>query len=577
MNYREYEMKLYTQVSYFQSLLSYEGYGVGPWKDALQRMARTLENRRFLVAVVGSFNRGKSCFVNALLGRPVLPVDCLPTTATLSRITYGDRPQASLCFFDGREEPVEIEYLAEYITKLTKESAQQTREIKEAVVAYPTLLCNSGIDILDTPGLNDETDMDAITLTHMQDIDLAIVLVTAESPFDMIERDFTLKLLENSQICQIIFVISKIDCVRPKEREKLLHYLPQRIKEAVWERLLEVHGEDSPEAERYRQIFTELPVFPVSSLDALDALGCNDMELYEKSGFAELNRQLPALLLRSQNRNLFLNSANKLIRISQKNRQWIQERANQRPAWEKHYAALRQCFRMLCEQGIDDWDYEEDIVSALPDVQREWDACRNQFAALEGAFDKGPSAIQETVSGMIKALQSQWNEQFRQREMEQIENRAAARRDALCEKLRSLLAQSHAMLLEDMEQPLVEFQAAFALPQLQAQPFQWHFDPQIPITTLQDLLNHLSSAVQGSLEYYGKQRRAALVPMLREAKSHLKEATFKLLSTLDGTTQTITEKLCLNQTSPWLLDQLKALEDQTSELKGRYLQVLADG
>ena len=48
------------------------------------------ENKSFSVAIVGEFNRGKSTFINALLGRDILPSDILPCSATLNPVNYED-------------------------------------------------------------------------------------------------------------------------------------------------------------------------------------------------------------------------------------------------------------------------------------------------------------------------------------------------------------------------------------------------------------------------------------------------------------------------------------------------------
>jgi ribosome biogenesis GTPase A len=87
--------------------------------DVLERVA----NKSFSVAVVGEFNRGKSTFINALLGIDILPADIVPTTATLNRVTYGITPIAKVIFKDGREKDIAIDKLKNYITKLTPESA----------------------------------------------------------------------------------------------------------------------------------------------------------------------------------------------------------------------------------------------------------------------------------------------------------------------------------------------------------------------------------------------------------------------------------------------------------------------
>ena len=55
-----------------------------------------LEDERFTLVVLGEFNHGKSTFVNALLGRDILPTGITPTTATLNHIVFADPPYAKV-------------------------------------------------------------------------------------------------------------------------------------------------------------------------------------------------------------------------------------------------------------------------------------------------------------------------------------------------------------------------------------------------------------------------------------------------------------------------------------------------
>lgn len=114
------------------------------FKDLLPRLDCTALS----VAVVGEFKRGKSTFINALLGHPLLPADVKPTTAVMTRIRHGTPRRAFVRFRDGREEPIDPNRLADYVTQLT--------DIVEAVVTYPLPFCGGvQAEFIDTPGLND--------------------------------------------------------------------------------------------------------------------------------------------------------------------------------------------------------------------------------------------------------------------------------------------------------------------------------------------------------------------------------------------------------------------------------------
>ncbi len=78
----------------------------------IEETLKRIENHSFSVAVVGEFKRGKSTFINALLGKEILPADIAPTSATLNRVTHGLRPRVQVIFRDDRVEEVPIDQMA---------------------------------------------------------------------------------------------------------------------------------------------------------------------------------------------------------------------------------------------------------------------------------------------------------------------------------------------------------------------------------------------------------------------------------------------------------------------------------
>jgi ribosome biogenesis GTPase A len=65
---------------------------------ALADLARSIAqlDGLFLLVVVGEFNSGKSAFINALLGRPILPEGVTPTTAEINVLAYGSEETSQL-------------------------------------------------------------------------------------------------------------------------------------------------------------------------------------------------------------------------------------------------------------------------------------------------------------------------------------------------------------------------------------------------------------------------------------------------------------------------------------------------
>lgn len=172
MDYKDYEFQVYGMLVRLQQLLEplHLTQQAQAWLNQIHKELLRIKTRRFRVAVVGEFRRGKSSFVNALLGREILPVDALPTTATINRITYGPIPKASLYYKDGSVVEVPIESLADYVTKLTAEAQDYASRIAEAVVEYPSIFCQNYVDLIDTPGMNDVEAMNQVTLAQLESI-----------------------------------------------------------------------------------------------------------------------------------------------------------------------------------------------------------------------------------------------------------------------------------------------------------------------------------------------------------------------------------------------------------------------
>src|SRR5687767_13257512 len=70
-----------------------------------------LANDRFFVVVVGEFNHGKTTFINAILGRAILPVGVTPTTAVIHEIRHGEAPEATAVLESGERKPLGLEDL----------------------------------------------------------------------------------------------------------------------------------------------------------------------------------------------------------------------------------------------------------------------------------------------------------------------------------------------------------------------------------------------------------------------------------------------------------------------------------
>ena len=101
------------------------------------------------------------------------------------------------------------------MTKLDEEKEAQAAKVEEAVVYYPCKFCQNGVDIVDTPGLNDDERMTRITEEIIPKLDVVIMVLVPDNPFSISEADFVLNKLMTSDLGRLLFLVNKIDTVRP--------------------------------------------------------------------------------------------------------------------------------------------------------------------------------------------------------------------------------------------------------------------------------------------------------------------------------------------------------------------------
>lgn len=284
-----------------------------------KQIIKKLSNNSFSIAVVGEFKRGKSTFINGLLGVDILPADILPTTATINRVTYDLTAKAKIIFRDGREEFIALEQLKDYVTNLTVESSQQALAIKEAVVYYPVPFCrDNNLEIIDTPGLEDSNDLTEITCSVLPQIDAAIFVMMAQSPLSATELNFLTETLLTQDLGKVMFVITGIDrCPSVQAATKLITYIKQRLQQKILEYAQSTLDPNSPQYHAYLHKIGKLKVFGISASMALQGKkDCNE-ELLEQSQIRVFETALRNFLEQEKGLIVLLTAVNKAIAFCQ--------------------------------------------------------------------------------------------------------------------------------------------------------------------------------------------------------------------------------------------------------------------
>lgn len=271
----------------------------------IRRAAEDISTRRYSAAVIGEFRRGKSSLINALIGADILPTDILATTAAVTRVRYGIERKIYINFKDGHHEERSVEELVDFATKLDKQKETMALSINDITVYYPSVLCKNHIEILDTPGLNDNEAMSEATLGVIGDVDAAIVVVSARLPLSLTEQNLIIDLLKQQGIRHLIFVVTFIDDFRREsEKNKIIEFIENRIKTEVLEQALCAFEGDRTLEKKAASILKSPVIYGVSSRQAMDGFINDDMELLEKSRFPKFKEELLRILTAAQSEDI---------------------------------------------------------------------------------------------------------------------------------------------------------------------------------------------------------------------------------------------------------------------------------
>ncbi len=189
-----------------------------------------LEEERFHLVVLGEFNHGKTTFVNALLGAPVLPAGVTPTTAVIHHLVHGSTPSAAAVSHDGTRLALTVSELGDYVVG-GKAARDDVRYVE---VRHPAPLLAGGVVLVDTPGVNDlNLSRAEITYSYIPRADAVLFLLDAGQILKESERAFLEQKLLAASRDKVLFVVNKIDLLSPAEREEALAYATTNLARLV--------------------------------------------------------------------------------------------------------------------------------------------------------------------------------------------------------------------------------------------------------------------------------------------------------------------------------------------------------
>ena len=201
--------------------------------DDLANVQAGLEQGVFRLLVLGDMKRGKSTFLNALMGENLLPSDVNPCTAILTVLRYGPEKQVTVHFTDGKSsEVLDFKTFKQRYTidpseaKQMEESRQEAfPDVSHAVVTYPLPLLEHGVEIVDSPGLNDTEARNQLSLNYLANCHAVLFVLRATQPCTLAERRYLENYIKDRGL-SVFFLVNAWDQVKeslidPDDAEEL--------------------------------------------------------------------------------------------------------------------------------------------------------------------------------------------------------------------------------------------------------------------------------------------------------------------------------------------------------------------
>lgn len=185
-----------------------------PLKDReLQAMEEQLKQDVYDVVVCGEVKKGKSSFINAVIGEVILPVNTEVATSQVFRIVNSDKESYELVFMDETRKSINKEDLARYGSQVAA-NADGTPMFASSIdyieIHYPITFLPKNIAIVDTPGIGAVyADHERITRRYLKRASAVIFIMDPQNPLTEPEKAFVESALEVTN--QMIFVMTKMD------------------------------------------------------------------------------------------------------------------------------------------------------------------------------------------------------------------------------------------------------------------------------------------------------------------------------------------------------------------------------
>lgn len=358
--------------------------------------SKNLRQGVFRLLVLGDMKRGKSTLLNALLGENLLPSDVNPCTALLTVLKYGPDKKVTIHFNDGKS-PQQVDFQTfkqrytidpEEAKELEQKKQQAFPDVSHAVVEYPLELLSKGVEIVDSPGLNDTEARNELSLGYINNCHAILFVLRASQPCTLAERRYLENYIKGRGL-SIFFLINAWDQVR----ESLID--PDDL-------------EDLKEAEtKLRKVFHA----NLAEYCQVDGLDLYDERVFEISAIKALRRRLkdPNASLENTGFSEFMGALNTFLTQERAIAELRQARTLARQTYTRIREAIERRIPLL-DQDIQ--ELKQRIISVEPQFTQLASICNEFRDEIRNVRDRKSRQIADSFKTYVLGMESTFEQDF---------------------------------------------------------------------------------------------------------------------------------------------------------------------
>ncbi len=191
--------------------------------------ANKLRQGIYEVMMLGIFSTGKSTVINALLGKSVLPDSVRPCTAIITKLQYSTEKngQVDVIMKDGGV----VNYTYDNFKEKYQYTDDDEKEFKahkvvkrftdvSYAIVYSNLgILQNGVQIVDTPGLKNNSQDNFVSMSEAKKSNAKIFLLSSDRNFDEDEKKHIAENFAGKKLSNVFFLITKFDYLK-KEKDR---------------------------------------------------------------------------------------------------------------------------------------------------------------------------------------------------------------------------------------------------------------------------------------------------------------------------------------------------------------------